>query len=153
MDLVVLKVLEIFDLANKLCDDGINHNILLNYFNKGVNAINNYANLKLPLISSSVINSELSAAYVYDVSIAPFVNNTVAYVLVNFIAKTMREVDGYSIEANEFASEYASLLVSFSSKYKETIKQEYQLGENDGGNLITKPLTKKKKFLTRSLLY
>ena len=153
MEPVVITIREILNQANTLCDDNINHNVLIMYFNKGVTSINAYANLKLPLISYDTVSLDSNAADTYDVCTAAFTNNQVAFILTNFVAKTIREVDGYSVEANEFNAEYSSLLVSFNSKYSSTVKPEYQLEPGDGGNIYKAPLSPRAYWLKRNRLY
>lgn len=138
---VTLSIQTILNSANTLCDDNVDTNTLITYFNLGVGRINAYANLNLPYISKTSL-TDIDTNGVYDVckpdvnGDASFGNNKIADLLINFVSKTIREVDGYSQEANNFDVEFINLLVSFNSRFKDVIKFEYRLGEGQGGNVV-----------------
>lgn len=139
---------DIIKVANVKCEETLPTSHLLLYLNSGINNINASAELKLPnVLPHETIN-------VFDVCNSDFANNIMADILVNFIAKEIKQTDGYDIEQNIFYREFASLLNNFQSKYKHLVKPEYQLTRIENGAFkINKTKNPAPNLLRRTKLF
>ena len=149
-----LTIDAIFKTSLTLCDDTVPITTLVLYLNKGIDVINANVNLTLPAVNPKSVDDLSNVAAVYDVCTSPFANNKIAHILSNFVAKCIKDVDGYAQESNIFSQEFYSLLVSFNSKYRNTIKEEFLINPGNVGSVsLKKENVRRNRWLSRNTLF
>lgn len=141
------KIKNILNDANIKCDDNINANTLLIYLNQGITKLNMELRLKLPTIFMEDIGDNS-----YEVSDTPFVIDAISLLLMNFVAYSIKQTEGYQDNENTFYREYLSLKMNFQQTFVQLIKDEYKLTDREDG-AVQFSKTKPNKLLTFRRLY
>lgn len=124
-----MTIQRILQRANTLIDDNIQPNILLIYVNQGITKLNLDCNLKLPKVTMQDSQND------YVVSDEDFVNDMVAEILVQYVAYSALQTEGYTMQENAFYSEFVANKVQFNAKFKHNIKEEYRLDYNESSHM------------------
>lgn len=123
-----MKIEKILQIANLKCEENLSARVLLIYLNQGITRINLDCNLNLPAILDNQVVLDL------EFSEDDFVNRILGDILAAYIAYCIRQNEGYELKDNTFFSEFAAMKMEFNTKFKQLIKQEYQLNDFQNGS-------------------